>query len=70
MAAELRLQQGVRLRRDAVRDRWILLAPERGYVLNHAGAAVVRAIVEGGPVAAEAKDFIDALLARRLLVHA
>lgn len=37
-----RLRRFVRLRHDAARGRWILLAPERGFVLNGAALAVVR----------------------------
>jgi hypothetical protein len=32
----------VRLRHDRVRDRWLLLGPERGYVLNASALAIVQ----------------------------
>ncbi len=31
-----------RLRHDRVRDRWLLLAPERGFILNRTALAIVR----------------------------
>jgi pyrroloquinoline quinone biosynthesis protein D len=34
------------LRHDPVRDRWLLLAPERGFVLNATGLAIVRLLDE------------------------
>ena len=42
--ASPRLARGVRLRHDRVRDRWLLLAPERGFVLNRTALAIVRSL--------------------------
>ena len=40
-ASRPRLKRFVRLRHDVARGRWLLLAPERGFVLNGAALAVV-----------------------------
>lgn len=45
--ASPRLARGVRLRYDQVRDRWLLLAPERGFVLNRTALAIVRSLGDG-----------------------
>jgi pyrroloquinoline quinone biosynthesis protein D len=45
--ARPRLARGVRLKHDRVRDRWLLLAPERAFVLNGSALAVVRSLVDG-----------------------
>ena len=76
--ARPRLTRAVRLRHDRVRDRWLLLAPERGFVLNHSALAVVRHLVEGGTlaeIAARVESADDAIafvraLAERGLVEA
>ncbi len=47
----VRLRRGVRLRHDRVRDRFLLLAPERGYVLND-GALTVLGWIDGRDLAA------------------
>jgi len=39
--ARPRLPRGVRLRHDAVRDTWMLLAPERAFRVDPVAAAVV-----------------------------
>jgi pyrroloquinoline quinone biosynthesis protein D len=41
-AARPRLTRAVRLRHDRVRDRWMLLGPERGFVLSGSALAIVR----------------------------
>ena len=43
----LRLASGIRLRHDRVRQRHVLLGPERGFVLNATGAAVIEALGQG-----------------------
>jgi pyrroloquinoline quinone biosynthesis protein D len=42
-----RLTSRARLRYDHARDRWLLLSPERGLVLNGSAAAIVRKLQEG-----------------------
>jgi coenzyme PQQ biosynthesis protein PqqD len=37
-----RLPRGVRLRHDRVRDRWVLLAPERIFELDEIGVEVLK----------------------------
>jgi pyrroloquinoline quinone biosynthesis protein D len=37
-----RLPRGVRLRHDRVRNRWVLLAPERIFELDDIGAEILR----------------------------
>ena len=37
-----RLPRGVRLRRDRVRDRWVLLAPERIFEIDETGAEILK----------------------------
>jgi pyrroloquinoline quinone biosynthesis protein D len=37
-----RLPRGVRLRHDHVRDRWILLAPERIFELDEIGVEILK----------------------------
>jgi pyrroloquinoline quinone biosynthesis protein D len=39
-----RLTKRTRLRHDRVRDRWMLLAPERGFILNRTALAIVRTL--------------------------
>jgi len=63
------LARGVRLRHDRVRDRWMLLAPERGYVLNARGRAVVEAIAAGRDLEPDTAAFVDDLVARKLVVR-
>jgi pyrroloquinoline quinone biosynthesis protein D len=71
-----RLRSSVRLRHDRVRDRWMLLAPERGFVLSGSALAIVEridgcatvdeiaaALGHGDDVAA----FVRALVERRLV---
>jgi coenzyme PQQ biosynthesis protein PqqD len=41
LASHPHLPRGVRLRRDEVRGRWILLAPERIFEINGISAAVL-----------------------------
>ena len=50
--AKPRLARSVRLRHDRVRDRWLLLAPERGFVLNGSALAIVR-LLDGTRTLAE-----------------
>lgn len=80
--ARPRLRRAVRLRHDRARDRWLLLAPERGFVLGGSALAIVRAL-DGGttlaaladrvaatadaPVAGEIVAFVRALAARGLV---
>jgi hypothetical protein len=45
--ARPRLKRFVRLRHDPVRGRWMLLAPERGFVLNGAALAIVQWLGRG-----------------------
>jgi pyrroloquinoline quinone biosynthesis protein D len=40
--ARPRLSRAVRLKHDRARQRWMLLAPERGFVLNPSALAIVR----------------------------
>lgn len=40
--SRLRLQKHVKLRRDATRDRWIILAPERIFSLNAEAVAALK----------------------------
>lgn len=37
-----RLPRGVRLRHDAIRDRWVLLAPERIFEVDDIGVEILR----------------------------
>jgi pyrroloquinoline quinone biosynthesis protein D len=37
-----RLPRGVRLRQDKVRNRWVLLAPERIFELDDIGVAILK----------------------------
>jgi pyrroloquinoline quinone biosynthesis protein D len=39
-----RLTPTTRLRHDRVRDRWVLLAPERGFILNRTALAIVQSL--------------------------
>ena len=80
--ARPRLARAVRLRHDRVRDRWMLLAPERGFELHGSALAIVR-LCDGKRTLAEiaadlgaqaARDvagdvaaFVDTLVARGLL---
>jgi pyrroloquinoline quinone biosynthesis protein D len=41
-----RLPRGVRLRHDAARDRWVVMAPERMFVPDETALAVLR-LVDG-----------------------
>jgi pyrroloquinoline quinone biosynthesis protein D len=74
--ARPRLRRAVRLRHDRVRARWLLLAPERGFVLNDSAAAIVRSLVDGGTLAeiaarvaspSEAVAFVQTLAGRGLV---
>jgi pyrroloquinoline quinone biosynthesis protein D len=40
-AAKPRLPRGVRLKHDAIRDAWVLLAPERMFNLNAVSVAIL-----------------------------
>ena len=62
------LARGIRLRHDKVRDRWVLLGPERGYVLNDRGRLVVQALVEGAPIDDDALPFVEQLIDKKLVV--
>jgi pyrroloquinoline quinone biosynthesis protein D len=64
----LALARGIRLRHDRVRDRWVLLGPERGYVLNERGRLVVQALVEGAAIDDDALPFIEQLVEKKLVV--
>ena len=70
------LRRAVRLKHDRVRERWLLLAPERGFVLNGSALAVVRSLAAGGTLAEiaarvavpdDAVAFVRALAARGLV---
>ncbi len=69
-----RLARAVRLRYDRVRDRWLLLSPERGFALNGSALAVVqqlggrslREISGAGPLE-DVIDFVEELARRRLV---
>ena len=74
--AQPRLRRAVRLRHHRARDRWLLLAPERGFVLNGSALAVVRSLLGGGTLAEiaarvevpdDAVAFVRALAARGLV---
>jgi len=76
LEARPRLCRAVRLKHDRVRDRWLLLAPERGFVLNESAVAIVRSLGDGatlGEIAArvevpgDAVAFVRALAARGLV---
>jgi len=47
LEARPRLSARTRLRHDRVRDRWLLLVPERGVVLNASALAIVRCLGHG-----------------------
>ena len=47
----------------------MLLAPERGYVLNARGRAVVEAIAAGRDLEPDTAAFVDDLVARKLVVR-
>lgn len=51
-----RLPRGVRLRRDTVRGRWVLLAPERIFEVDAVGAAILQ-LCDGRPL----DDMLDDL---------
>jgi len=53
-----RLPRGVRLKFDQPRDQWVVLAPERMYVLD----AIALAIVRGCDGAASVADIVDRLV--------
>jgi hypothetical protein len=67
-ADSLTLARGIRLRHDKVRDRWVLLGPERGYVLNDRGRLVVQALVDGAPIDDDALPFVEQLVEKKLVV--
>lgn len=83
-ASRPRLRRFVRLRHDRARGRWLLVAPERGFVLNGAALAVVHRLGlgtlaevaadvggAGGPAAiAEVIAFVQELAARGLVEDA
>lgn len=54
-----RLAGHVRLRHDPVRDRWVMLAPERMFVLDHAAAAIVQRVDGVRDVAAITGDLCE-----------
>jgi pyrroloquinoline quinone biosynthesis protein D len=71
-----RLRSSVRLRHDRVRDRWMLLAPERGFVLNPSALAIVQRIDGAATVdeiaaalghADDVATFVRTLVERRLV---
>ncbi len=55
-----RLARGVRLREDATRNRWVVLAPERAFVPDDTALAVLR-LLDG---ARSIDGAVDALAAR------
>jgi pyrroloquinoline quinone biosynthesis protein D len=57
-----RLARSARLRHDRVRGRWILLGPERGFLLNASALAIVKCLQEGGTVAEIAARLLPAPL--------
>ena len=59
-AAVPRFARGVRLREDAARGRWVVLAPERAFVPDEVALEVLR-LVDG---ARSVRDIADALAAR------
>lgn len=72
-----RLRAGVRLTHDRARDRWLLLAPERGFVLNGSALAIVQrldgrtSVDEIAAALGHADDvaaFVRALVEKRLVV--
>lgn len=76
LEARPRLCRAVRLKHDRVRDRWLLLAPERGFVLNGSALAIVRSLAGVDTLAAiaarvevpdDAITFVRALAARGLV---
>ena len=54
-----RLTRRARLRYDHARDRWLLLSPERGLVLNAGALAVVQKLQAGATVEELTKTFGD-----------
>lgn len=73
--ARPRLCRAVRLKHDRVRDRWLLLSPERGFVLNGSALAIVRRLDGATTLATIAAELghtddvlalVDELVARRL----
>ena len=59
-AAVPRFARGVRLREDAARGRWVVLAPERAFVPDEVALEVLR-LVDG---ARSVGDIVDTLAAR------
>jgi pyrroloquinoline quinone biosynthesis protein D len=59
-AAVPRFARGARLREDAARGRWVVLAPERAFVPDEVALEVLR-LVDG---ARSVGDIVDALAAR------
>ncbi len=55
-----RLPRGVRLKHDEPREQWVLLAPERMFVLDDTGLEILRACDGAATVAA----IVDDLAAR------
>ncbi len=55
-----RLPKGVRLKHDAARGQWVILAPERMFVLDDTALAIMEAVDGAAAVAA----IVDGLAAR------
>ena len=55
-----RLPRGVRLKHDEARGRWVILAPERMFVLDETAIAIMRAVDGEANVTA----IVDGLAAR------
>jgi coenzyme PQQ biosynthesis protein PqqD len=72
--AEPRLAPSVKLRYDQVRNRWVLLGPERGWVLNRSAVEILRRFAPGRTLEQIAGDdqavleFLDALAERGVIV--
>jgi len=73
----MRLARAVRLRHDAIRGQWLLLAPERGYILQGSALAIVERLQRGARVReiaielngsyGEVAAFVEDLIARGLV---
>lgn len=55
-----RLPRGVRLKHDEARGQWVILAPERMFVLDDTGLEIIKAVDGAADVAA----IVDGLAAR------
>jgi pyrroloquinoline quinone biosynthesis protein D len=68
------LARSVKLRYDRVRDRWVILGPERGWVLNRTAVEILRRFAPGRSLAEIAGDdatvieFVQALAERGVIV--